>query len=41
MFWIGLGDRIAARFRDEAHARLLNRVFGSVLIRVAVWMVLR
>ena len=41
MFWIGLGDQIAARFRDEKHARLLNRVFGTVLILVAFWMVLR
>ncbi|WP_084395689.1 LysE family translocator [Henriciella aquimarina] len=36
--WTLLGGQIAALFRDEARAHLLNRVFGSVLALVALWM---
>ena len=38
--WTVIGDRIAAQFKDERHAHLLNRVFGLVLAGVAVWMML-
>jgi len=38
--WTMIGDRIAAQFKDEGHARLLNRVFGLVLAGVAIWMML-
>lgn len=37
--WTIAGDRIAARFRDERSARVMNRVFAVVLAAVAVWMV--
>lgn len=37
--WTVAGDRIAARFRDERGARVMNRVFAIVLAAVAVWMV--
>lgn len=36
--WTFAGDRIAARFRNPSSARRLNRVFGTLLAAVAVWM---
>ncbi|QXT41309.1 LysE family translocator [Gymnodinialimonas ceratoperidinii] len=36
--WTLVGDRIAARFRHERGARLMNRVFAGVLAAVALWM---
>ncbi|MGF1477857.1 MAG: LysE family translocator [Geminicoccaceae bacterium] len=36
--WTIVGDRIAATFRDQTHARRLNLVFGLILATVAVWM---
>lgn len=36
--WTLVGGQIAGLFRDEAQAHLLNRVFGSVLALVALWM---
>lgn len=38
--WTVIGDRIAARFRDEAGARWLNMTLGAVLGAVALWMML-
>lgn len=38
--WTILGDRIAARFRDDGHARKLNLFFGMMLAGVAGWMLL-
>lgn len=38
VIWTMIGDRIAARFRDNEQAQLLNRVFGAMLGLVAVWM---
>lgn len=36
--WTAAGDRLAKRFREEHSARWINRVFGTVLAAVAVWM---
>ncbi|MDV7272225.1 LysE family translocator [Thioclava sp. A2] len=36
--WTLLGDRLALHFRDEVHARALNRGFGVILAIVALWM---
>jgi threonine/homoserine/homoserine lactone efflux protein len=36
--WTMMGDRIAARFRDERSARRLNSFFGLLLAGVALWM---
>ncbi|WP_347310394.1 LysE family translocator [Defluviimonas sp. SAOS-178_SWC] len=33
------GDRIARSFRDPAHSRMLNIVFGLMLAAVASWMI--
>lgn len=38
--WITVGDTLARRFRDPAHAHHLNRLFGAILGLVAVWMML-
>jgi threonine/homoserine/homoserine lactone efflux protein len=38
--WTMIGDRIAAQFKDEGHAHLLNRAFGLVLAGVAIWIML-
>lgn len=38
--WTVIGEKIAAQFKDERHANLLNRVFGLVLACVAIWMML-
>lgn len=38
--WTVAGDRIAARFRKPAQARVLNRALGAVLAGVAIWMAL-
>lgn len=40
MAWAAVGDRLARRFRDAGQARAMNRVFGTVLALVAVWMFL-
>ena len=36
--WTLAGRQIAAHFRDETQARLLNRLFAGVLACVALWM---
>jgi threonine/homoserine/homoserine lactone efflux protein len=36
--WTAIGDRLAARFRNEESARRTNRVFGAILACVALWM---
>lgn len=36
--WTGLGERLAARFREEGEARLLNRAFALLLLGVALWL---
>lgn len=38
--WTAIGDRLAARFRNEENARQINRVFGAILAGVALWMAL-
>jgi threonine/homoserine/homoserine lactone efflux protein len=37
--WTLLGDRLAARFRDEAAARRLNACLGLGLAAVALWLI--
>ena len=39
--WSLAGDRLAARFRSETGARRLNRMFGTMLALVAIWMLTR
>ena len=39
--WSIVGDKLAARFRDESDARKLNLFFGSVLAAVALWTMFR
>lgn len=36
--WTILGDRLAALFRSESNAKMMNLGFGSLLAVVAVWM---
>ncbi|MGB3315703.1 MAG: LysE family translocator [Albidovulum sp.] len=36
--WTLMGDRLAARFRDDLAARRLNMMFGLLLAGVAMWM---
>ena len=38
--WALAGDQIAAHFRSSQSARLLNRMFGSILAAVAIWILL-
>ena len=38
LFYAGLGDRLAARWRDPASARRLNLTFAAILAAVAIWM---
>jgi threonine/homoserine/homoserine lactone efflux protein len=38
--WALLGDRLLARFRNEAAARAINFGFAAVLCSVAIWMLL-
>jgi len=40
MAWAAVGDRLARRFRDGGQATAMNRLFGTVLALVAVWMLL-
>jgi threonine/homoserine/homoserine lactone efflux protein len=35
--WTAAGDRLARQFREEKSAKRINRVFGTVLAAVAVW----
>ncbi len=37
LVWTALGDRLARRFRDPASAQILNRVAGTCLGLVALW----
>lgn len=39
--WAAIGDVLASAFRNEAHARKLNTLFGAMLALVAIWMLLR
>lgn len=36
--WTAAGDRLAKQFREEKSAKWINRIFGTVLAAVAVWM---
>jgi threonine/homoserine/homoserine lactone efflux protein len=38
--WTIVGDRLIARFRDDARSQKLNIGFGVVLAGVAIWMIL-
>ena len=38
--WALIGDTIAGTFRSPASATLLNRIFGTTLAAVALWMLL-
>lgn len=40
LLWTAAGDQIALRFRGGENARRINRVFGSKLAAVAIWMAL-
>lgn len=36
--WTAAGDHLAKQFREEHSAKWINRVFGTVLAAVAMWM---
>lgn len=38
--WTAAGDWLASQFRNERHAARINRMFGTVLAAVALWMAL-
>ena len=38
--WTLLGDRLLRRLRDERHAQGLNRIFGTILALVALWLLI-
>ncbi|WP_322865491.1 LysE family translocator [Aquicoccus sp. G2-2] len=38
--WTAAGDRLAKQFREEHSAKWINRVFGTILAAVAMWMAL-
>lgn len=40
LIYAGLGDRLAAQWRDPASARRLNLTFAAILLAVAIWMLL-